>query len=204
MVEVHMATLSQLVETIAEVEGMDAATVSLIARNVREAGLIRTTGRGLSAAKMTVADAVNLLIAVNATVIAREAAQTLRNYRRLETVVERTDDAVVRGYARSARPAQRTRLGHALEQLIGIVSNRTVPQLYLSSTVPDLISQAFRREDVLIELMFYKPLPYACLNISTLEGNFALKGGLCPEDTSFDLFFEKVNKIEFETGQPIR
>src|SRR4051794_11597802 len=79
-----MATLSELVEILARVEGIEPATVGLVARNLREAGLITTRGRGLSAANMSFRDAANLLIAVNATVSAREAPETLRNYRRLE------------------------------------------------------------------------------------------------------------------------
>ena len=45
-----MATLSALVDTIAAVEGIDPATVTLVARHIREARLIRTGGRGPSAA----------------------------------------------------------------------------------------------------------------------------------------------------------
>src|SRR6516225_3304479 len=84
MGDICMATLSQLVEAIAEVEGMDSATVALIARTVREAGLITTGGRGPSAGKMTVADAANLLIAVNTSASAHEAPDRVRKYRQLE------------------------------------------------------------------------------------------------------------------------
>jgi hypothetical protein len=196
-----MATLSQLVETVAEVEGMEPATVNLIARNVREAGLITTGGRGLSAARMTMADAVNLLIAVNATVIVREAPQTLRTYRRLETVVQRTDVSVAKGYARSPRLPARTQLCHALEQLIKMVSNRTLPQLYLSTTVPDLIAQAVRKEDVQIEFKFFKPRPYSFLIIS-IDEEITVEGGLVPEDTSFDLLFKNATAIKFAFDLP--
>src|SRR5437667_12752807 len=99
----RMATLTDLVETIAQAEGMEPATVALIARNVREAGLITTAGRGRSAAKMSSADATNLLIAVNATITAREAPQTVRICRLLETRVGQ----ILLG-----------KLGDALQQLI--------------------------------------------------------------------------------------
>jgi hypothetical protein len=183
-----------LVEIVARVEGMDPATVSLIARNVREAGLISTGGRGLSAAKMTLADAVNLLIAVNATVTAREAPQTVRNYCRLETVVGLRS-------APSPQPRGRIQLGDALKHLIVAASNRTL-QSYLSSTVPVLISQEFYKEQVQIEFVFHKPTPYAYLTISALDGSISVTGGIHPGDASFDILFKDATKIEFEFNLP--
>src|ERR1700704_3688635 len=81
----RMTTLSELVNTIAKVEGIDPATVTLIARSVREAGFITTGGRGPSAARMTYRDAANLIIAVNASPTAREAPHTVQVYRALES-----------------------------------------------------------------------------------------------------------------------
>src|SRR5262249_2541293 len=80
-----MASLSELARTIAQVEGLEEATVNLIGRYVREDGLIATGGRGTSAATMTARDAANLLIAVNATTVAVDAPNTTRTYRALET-----------------------------------------------------------------------------------------------------------------------
>jgi hypothetical protein len=189
-----MATLSQLVNTVAKCEGMDPATVSLIARGVREARLITTGGRGLSAAKMTVADAANLLIAVNATVSAREAPQTVRNYRRLETVAWfRRDGKVVH--------AERTQLGDAIEHLIEAASIRTLKN-YLTTTVPLLIAQEFHKERAKIELIFHKPMPYAHLTISALEGYSSWIGGLRPEDDDFDKSLDNVQQIEFKFNLP--
>ena len=70
-----MATLTELVETIAEAEGLDPTSVGLIARYIREAGLITTGGRGPSAARMDFSDAAHLLIGVNATKAAQDAAK---------------------------------------------------------------------------------------------------------------------------------
>src|SRR5258707_4983333 len=78
-----MATLTELVEAVAEAEGMDSASVALIARYAREAGFIQKKGRGPSAAHMGVADAANLLIAVNASGSAREAPDVIPVYRDL-------------------------------------------------------------------------------------------------------------------------
>jgi hypothetical protein len=80
-----MATLSQLVDVVATVEGLDRERVGAIARAVREAGLIATHGRGTSAAHMGPADAANLLIAVNAAETARSAPEIVRRYRASRT-----------------------------------------------------------------------------------------------------------------------
>lgn len=78
-----MATLERLVATIAGVECIDAERVRAIARAIREAGLIKTAGRGTSAAQMTIRDAANLLIAVNVADTAREAPEVVRRYQGL-------------------------------------------------------------------------------------------------------------------------
>jgi hypothetical protein len=79
-----MATLSQLVTAIATVEGIDEERVAAIARAVREHGLIRTSGRGTSAAQMSEPDAANLLIATNTADTARAAAAAVLQYRALQ------------------------------------------------------------------------------------------------------------------------
>src|SRR5258706_13319943 len=50
-----MATLSELVDAVAEAEGMDSASVALIARYAREAGVLWKKGTGPCAARMRVA-----------------------------------------------------------------------------------------------------------------------------------------------------
>lgn len=62
-----MAYVSDVVEVIAEAEGIPPASVALIARHAREAGLLSQGARGKNAPKATVRDCVNLLIGVNAT-----------------------------------------------------------------------------------------------------------------------------------------
>lgn len=178
-----MATLSDLVETIAKAEGLDPATVSLIARNVREAGLITTGGRGLSAAKMTSADAANLLIAVNATVAARHAPQTVRVYRSLESRVGK----IFLG-----------KLGDAIEKMIDAILAEKLPQQFLSCNMPILISQEFGNAQ--IKLNFHKPMPYAYLRISVREGKLNFAGeSLCPKFPDYnDRLLEVVDSIFFE------
>jgi hypothetical protein len=78
-----MATLTQLIEVVAAMEGIGRERVAAIARAVREDGLIATHGRGPSAARMTERDAANLLIAANVADIARSAPESVRRYRAL-------------------------------------------------------------------------------------------------------------------------
>lgn len=78
-----MAVITDLVQVIASVEGLDEVTVGVFARHVREAGLISQRGRGRNAAKMTVQDAANLLIAVNASGYAKDGPEAVATYRAL-------------------------------------------------------------------------------------------------------------------------
>jgi hypothetical protein len=59
-----MAKLSQLVKEMAEAMGVPEATVNQLARQVREAGMISSGGRGPGGAEMTPQDCTNLLLAV--------------------------------------------------------------------------------------------------------------------------------------------
>jgi hypothetical protein len=79
-----MATLSDLVTALAGVTGLPEATVFAYGRFARQAGLISQKGRGRSAAAMSVTDAANLLIAVRATDVTREAGTAIKNFRTLE------------------------------------------------------------------------------------------------------------------------
>jgi hypothetical protein len=78
-----MATLKELFEVLASVEGIDPERVGAIARAVREAALITTGGRGNSAAQMNEQDASNLIIAVNVAETARSAPDIVLRCRAL-------------------------------------------------------------------------------------------------------------------------
>ena len=182
-----MATLSELVESVAKVEGMDPTTVGLIARNVREAGLISTRGRGRSAAIMNSADAANLLIAVNVAGTVREAAQAVRNYRRLEV------------------SKLRARLGDALEQLIEAASNNALPQLFLSNPVPRLVAQGFLEGQIDVEFTFHKPTLRATLSISAPTDLPAIEvkaDGWHAEEGAVELLVNNATCISFEFDPP--
>jgi hypothetical protein len=81
-----MARLSDLVKVLAMTEGLDEVSVGIFARRAREAGLILQGGRGRSAARMTVRDAANLLIGVNASALAKDVPKVIKGYRNLVTL----------------------------------------------------------------------------------------------------------------------
>jgi hypothetical protein len=140
-----MPTLSELVQTVAIVEGMDPATVGLIARNVREAGLITTGGRGPSAGQMTLVDATNLLIAVNASDRIRDAAETVQKYGRLEAYGERSHTSY--------------KLLDALRELIQATCNNALPAWYVLDPVPPQVAEAFSKEEASVSVQFDRPIP---------------------------------------------
>src|SRR5262245_1968147 len=114
-----MATLSDLVEVLAAVEGLDRSSVALNARLVREAGFIKTGGRGGSAAKMSVTDAANLIIAVNASKAVADSAKTVATYGALRML----------GHDRARSPSLR----EVLVMLIEAAGGRKLPAELLDS-----------------------------------------------------------------------
>jgi hypothetical protein len=156
-----MANLSDLARTIAEVEGIDEATVSLIARYVREDGLIATQGRGLSAAQMTLADATNLLIGVNATSVAASAPQAVRAYRRLHALDFRS---------RSDQRPQSSAgtLADAIEQLLTATARDEFPDQFMGQGAGLGFQENFARGNVHVELRFRRPTLQASLQMTEL------------------------------------
>lgn len=75
-----MASIAELVRVVANVEGFEENFVSVYARSAREAGLISHHGRGRNAARMTPTDAAHLLIAVNASPLAKEVPEVIARY----------------------------------------------------------------------------------------------------------------------------
>jgi hypothetical protein len=79
-----MATPGQLVQTVSEMLGIPAETVTNYDRVLSESGMRSKSGRGRGAAKVTARDAAYLLIAILGSPIAgasvKEAANTCRRY----------------------------------------------------------------------------------------------------------------------------
>lgn len=154
-----MAILSDLVESIAEVEDIDPATIGLIARYIREAGLIATHGRGPSAAKMSATDAANLLIGVNATSTAVEAPRVVRAYRRLHA-----SEAPVLSDPSLDIPLGT--LGEAIEQLLHGAGRGELAQPFAGKLLGSEFLEAFARGHVHIELRFCKSEKTATLRMT--------------------------------------
>ena len=88
----RMGTLSGLVKAIAVVQGLDENQVLWIARYLREAGLITQGGRGRGGARMTVSDAANLLIGVNAPGAPKDSAALVQAFRDLDLTFDALSD----------------------------------------------------------------------------------------------------------------
>jgi hypothetical protein len=156
-----MATLTELIDTIAAVEGLDRSTVSLIARYIREAGLITTRGRGTSAATMGLTDAANLLIGVNATATAADAPRMVTAYRKLESYEPKPK-------ADPGPPNKYGTLGQAIEQLVHATGVGELPEVFLSRETPSSLQKAFPRGEVHIDMKFRRPIPSASLKIASI------------------------------------
>jgi hypothetical protein len=191
-----MATLTELVDTIAAVEGLERSTVSLVARYVREAGLISTHGRGTSAARMNVTDAANLLIGVNATTTGKDAAKTVSAYRELESYEfrEKGDPRPVQKYGT---------LGEAIEQLVHATGVGELPEVFLNREVPNDLQEAF--PDVHIDMKFRRPILSASLKITPGLNEELLETEIPPDTLGWDedvLMAEQAGMMEEETGMP--
>jgi hypothetical protein len=155
-----MATLSEVVEVIAEVEGIDAATVAWVGRSLREAGLVTKRGRGPSAAQMGWSDATNMLIAVNATRNAAEAARAALRYRRFrpyeDQFPEFWQDRMNRDFT----------LGEAIEQLLVAAATSEPPTPFLGTTDYYELLEAFETGQVHVELRFRTNSPSVLLRVT--------------------------------------
>ena len=149
-----MTTLSQLVTAISTVEGIDAERVAAIARSVRENGLIRTSGRGTSAAQMSEQDAANLLIATNTAETARAAPAAVLEYRALQARRGKTE----------------REFGSALEELISAAKRESLADyvtnmITLLGTGGHLGKRRYPNEAYEFVITFNKPMPYVYLHV---------------------------------------
>jgi hypothetical protein len=154
-----MATLSELVNIVARLEALDPRSVALLARYLREAGLITKRGRGLSAASMSVVDAANLLIAVNATKNVADAAKTVQTYRRLRP---EQHEPPIDEWSRDFT------LGEAVEQLLMATGSGELPRPFLGGNRDGDIElvEMFAGEKVAVELRFRTNTPAAFLRVA--------------------------------------
>lgn len=161
-----MAILSDLVAVIAKIEGLDPGSVAFYARHMREAGLIKTSGRGTSAAVMGLPDAANLLIGVNTAKSAPEAPQAIRRFRDLHAYEFRSET--------DPRPeSDWGTLGDAIEQLIKATGTGRIPEPFFDTLNLDL-QEAFSKGDVHIKLTFNTTKVSAAIKIWVLPGKDAV------------------------------
>ena len=164
-----MATLSALVETIARVEGLDPSTVAQIAREIRQAGFIKTGGRGTSAAQMDFEDATNLLIAVNTARTIREAPQMVSAFRALQAWDG--DFFGIPGLRFRQAPDREPRekpkppklvgdLGQALEDLLKAIAGSTQPSKI--PTFRRLVQDPLASTQVGLKLSFFSQISGPC------------------------------------------
>jgi hypothetical protein len=152
-----MATLSELAAVIAEVEGVDHATVTWIGRSLREAKLVAKRGRGPSAAQMGWSDASNMLIAVNATRNTAEAVRAASAYRRF-----RPDEHQFQ----NPEMNRDFTLGEAIEQLLLAAGTSKPPTPFLGTTDYYDLLEAFETGEAHVELRFRTSTPSALLRIA--------------------------------------
>jgi len=161
-----MATLSDLVAVTAKVEGLDPGSVALYARHMREAGLIKTSGRGTSAAVMGLPDAANLLIGVNAAKSAAEAPRAIRQFRDLHAYEFRSES--------DPRPESHGgAFGDAIEQLIKAAGTGKIPEPFFGTIMPDL-QEAFFNGDVHVGVTFKTTKVLVTIEIWPLPGKDAV------------------------------
>src|SRR5262249_54080740 len=161
-----MATLSDLVAVTAKVEGLDPGSVALYARHLREAGLIRTSGRGTSAAVMGLPDAANLLIGVNTAKSAAEAPQAIGQFRHLHAYdfLSETEPRADSGGGA---------LGDAIVQLKMASGISSIPDPFFGSLNLDF-QEALSNVDDHIELTFNTTKVSATIKIWLLPGKDAV------------------------------
>ena len=92
-----MAKLSGLVDGMSRLTGFQHGTIGLAARKLREAGLIRSGGRGPGSADMTYTDAANLLLGVAGASQVTEVVDVVRFTREATPWVARFDESLDEG-----------------------------------------------------------------------------------------------------------
>lgn len=154
-----MASVGDLVKAIAKIEDIDPAQVGRVARYLREADLISMKGRGESAAVMRIADAVNLLIGVNASRIGTAAAETVQKYRRLEVreLRSKLDPRLPAGVL--------GRFGSALESVLSAYVSGLWPDQIAGHEISPEGQLQFEDGELRVQITFQRPMPAASIRI---------------------------------------
>lgn len=126
-----MARLSDLTSAVAAASGVPDTAARVIARSLREAGLVSKGGRGLSAARMGASDVANILLAFASPADVTKAGQTVKVLAELEqegTVAIQGMDG--QGVLRLEEEGERTGLfrGQALGSALAMLVGRYSPE----------------------------------------------------------------------------
>lgn len=117
-----MASIGQLVRVVAGTAGLEENSIKLIARYVREAGLIDQKSTGAGAALMSSEDAAALLMAVNGTSLAKEAAETVREFSVLPICLELDPETELDEFKSINQRLLKTKtFGECLAELIAVL-----------------------------------------------------------------------------------
>lgn len=136
-----MARLSELVAATAGALNLEERTVSMCARHLREAGLIKQKGRGPSAAQMGPADASNLLLGLMASDALQHAPENVRRSREITFSSTLVNDTLEKEKPQFPFLLAGDTLGDALDTMFdelgryGMVLTTHVPPNLLTSVV---------------------------------------------------------------------
>jgi hypothetical protein len=135
-----MGVISDLVRAVAEIEGLNETAVGVFARAAREAGFITHKGRGRHAAQMTLRDGANLLIAANASALAKDVPDVIS---RLSALRPERADVLSSADQFSSINSEETRLGQAIETLLEMC----LPREGGGSEMQDALEATIRQVD---------------------------------------------------------
>ena len=149
-----MARSTELGECVARVLGIRPTAAASHVRNLREAGLLTKTGRGITGAHMTPRDAAHLLIAATCSQDIQDSVNTVGRYGRLERVGRNVQEEA---FPTLAALAERSIFAEALATLLDSKSINFLENDPRSTVV----------------VTFTHPSPEILLELSVKGANFA-------------------------------
>jgi hypothetical protein len=159
-----MPTPGKLVEAMAQALGLSAATVAQYDRVLAENGLRSKGGRGLSAARVTATDAVNLLIAIMGSPISggaiKDAARTCKLYAALPNLEDAAKRETFKSYGLN-RLAGLPAKHNLRTALVALIEGAINGELMIWSAPDDAMSGADKSLDDLLRVRLDGPSPWA-------------------------------------------
>lgn len=180
-----MASPGQLVKVTAEVLGIPEPTVVLADRFLSEAGLRSKSGRGRGAAKVTVDDAANLLIALTGSPLPKDAVENVENYAGLPLSDLRSDHRRAETWLLPSFPVthlQALKPNHTFHDAVSAFI-RAASDGSLSAAIAAIPPLGVEGHDVsrrpILDISLYGPAPSAAIRLSGAgfieEARYAVK-----------------------------